>query len=91
MSLALFLVRTNASAYSRKITLLVDDVHGVAKVAHRKFVYPVGYIMAYRTSLLALWHFAMKAAFSFLNGLVHGVTLVNFLKQILVIFHLFCF
>ena len=84
-------MRTNASAHSREVALLVDDVHGVAKVAHRQLVYPVGYVVANRASLLTLWHLAVEAALSFLNSLEHGVALVYFLKQILVIFHLFCF
>ena len=80
MSLALLLVRTNTSAHSRQITLFVNDVHGIAKVAHRQLVNPVGYVMAYGASLLALWYLAVQTTLGLFDGLVHCVSLVNLFK-----------
>ena len=80
MSFTLLFVRTDPTANGRQITLVVDDVHGIAEVTHRQLVNPVRNIMTYRTSFLALRHFAMQAAFSLVDSLKHGVALVNFLK-----------
>ena len=80
MSLALLLVRTNTSAHSRQITLFVNDVHGIAKVAHRQLVNPVGYVVAYGASLLALWYLAVQATLGLFDSLVHCVSLVNLFK-----------
>ena len=77
MSFALLLVRANASAYSRKVTLFVNDVHGIAEVSHRQLVNPVGYVMAYWASLLALWYLAVQTTLGFFDSFVHSISLVN--------------
>ena len=80
VSFTLLLVRANASAYSRKVTLFVNDVHGIAEVSHRQLVNPVGYVMAYWASLLALWYLAVQTTLCLFDSLVHCISLIDLFK-----------
>ena len=87
MALTLLLVRTYAAAYGRQVALVVDYPHGITKIAHRQLMYPVRYVMAYRTPFLALRYLAMQAALGLVNGLKHGVPFIYFVKKLLLFFH----
>ena len=80
MSLALLLVRAYASAYSRQVTLVVDYLHGVTEITFRKLVNPVGNVVAYGASFLALRNFAVKTALGLVYGFEHGIALVYLVK-----------
>ena len=87
MPLALLLMRTDTTAHGRKIALVVDYFHGIAKVSHRQLMYPVRNVMAYRTPLLALRNLAMQATLGLVDGFKHGITFVNLMKKLLLFLH----
>ena len=80
VALTLFLVGTYATAHGRQVALAADNADGVAQVALRQLMYPVGYVVADGASLLTLRHPAVQAALCFVYGLGHRVALVYLLK-----------
>lgn len=82
MSLALLLMGAYAAADGWEVALAVDYVHGVAEIAFGQLAYPVGHLIADRTTLLAAWHFAFQTSLCLPDRFRQGIILVDFVNTI---------
>lgn len=83
MTLTLFLMRADTSADSRKVTGLIDYLHGIAHVTFRKLMVEVTDVVAYGAALLALRYLALQAPLGLGYGLKRGKRMVYYLKVII--------